>query len=55
MMKSAIAQSVLQYFSTISKRKPRAETAETQPVAVAVWVNEGGAGGAVKRRPDAVE
>lgn len=55
MMKSAFVQSMLQYFGAISKRRPQAIASEAQPAAVAVWVNEGGAGGEVKRRPEAVE
>jgi hypothetical protein len=51
-MKSATVQRVLQYFAAISKSLPRADASETQLTAVAVWVNEGGAGGEVKRRPE---
>ena len=55
MMKSAITKNELQYFGATSKPRPPAEAAETQPAAVAVWVNEGGAGGEVKRRPEIAE
>lgn len=52
MMKSALVQSMLHNLGAFSWFRKRADDAEADPEAVAAWVNEGGAGGEVKRRPE---